>query len=153
MHIWGLAHGWEWASGCLPTQSSFFFCWALNISFSMMRTGLGLPHPWALGLSHYICGQLLKPWGFTFFIVLMMGRDDGLWEGMMGYGKGWWVMGRDDGLWEGMMSHNAMWDAFASIMKDVVEQTRVLSSPTSNPHVDGLITFCFRLMAFAHWPW
>ncbi len=58
-----------------------------------MRTKLGLPHPLALKLSHYICGQPLDSMGIHLFCCF--------------HGK------------ERVASHDAMWDAFASIVRDV----------------------------------
>jgi len=77
----------------LLAQSSFFFYLALNIFFFEMRTKLGLPHLLALRLSNDICGQPLNSMGIHLFCCI--------------HGK------------ERMTSHDAMWDAFASIMRDV----------------------------------
>jgi hypothetical protein len=73
-----------------------------------MHTKLGFLHPLALGLSHYIYGQPLDPMGIHFFHCI--------------HG------------WERTVSHDAMWDAFAFIMKDVCfhvacEQTHIFFPP------------------------
>jgi hypothetical protein len=94
-----------------------------------MHTNLGLFHPLALGLSHFIYGQPLDPMGIHFFNCTHGG--------------------------EIMVSHDAMWDAFASIMKKFVFMLHV-NKPTffcllpSNLHANGL-TLCFQLMVFACW--
>ncbi len=82
-----------------------FFDLALNIFSYVMHTKLGFLHLLALGLSHYIYGQLLDPMGIHFFHCAHSG--------------------------ERTVSHDATWDAFASIMKDVCfhvacEQTHIL---------------------------
>jgi hypothetical protein len=78
----------------LAQSLNFFFSYlALNIFSFEMRTKLGLPHPLALRLSHYICGQPLASMGIHLFRSV--------------HGK------------EKAASHDAMWDAFASIVKDV----------------------------------
>jgi hypothetical protein len=59
----------------------------------VMCTKLGLPHPLAFGLSHYIYGQPLDPMGIHLLCCVHGG--------------------------EKITSHNVVWDAFASIMKDV----------------------------------
>ncbi len=45
-----------------------------KVFFTMLHIQLGLPHPSALGLSYYICGQPLDLMGFTFFDVFVVGR-------------------------------------------------------------------------------
>jgi hypothetical protein len=77
---------------CLPNHPFFLFGFKNIFSFEM-RTQLGLPHSLALRLSHYICGQPLASMGIHLFRCV--------------HGK------------EKATSHDAMWDAFASIVRDV----------------------------------
>jgi hypothetical protein len=86
-----------------------FFHLVLNNFSYVMHTNLGFFHPLALGLSHCIHGQPLDPMGIYFFHCIHHG--------------------------ERTVSHDAMWDAFASIMKNVCfhaacEQTHILLPPT-----------------------
>ncbi len=80
-----------------------------NVFSSTMLTKLSLPHPLILGLTHYIsCGELLDPLGIHLF--------------QCAYGG------------ERIASHDAVWDAFASIVRNagfhvLWEQTHILPLP------------------------
>jgi len=84
---------WSKVGAWLSPHQIIFFCLALNVFSSIVRTKLGLPHPLALGLSNCICGQPLDRMGIHLFFC---------------------THGR-----ERTTSHDVVWDAFASIMRDV----------------------------------
>jgi hypothetical protein len=45
-----------------------------NVFSYMLQTKLSLPHPLDLGMTHYIYGQPLDPWGSTSSVAPMVGR-------------------------------------------------------------------------------
>jgi len=84
---------WPKVGAWLYPRQIIFFGLALDGFSSTVCIKLGLPHSLALGLSNCICGQPLDPMGIHLFGCT--------------HGK------------ERTASHDVVWDAFASIMRDV----------------------------------
>ncbi len=85
-----------------------YFCLSFDVFFCVLQTRLGFPHPLALSLTHCIYDQLLDPMQIHLFRYAHGG--------------------------EKTTSHDVIWDAFASITRDVGfhvlwEQTHILPPP------------------------